>query len=103
MGALISSMTPKGQSDSLVPTKYTYLNDIRVRDITGREYNKLGELVPNSNVYLVVNVASNCDLAPKNYNQLMQMYDDYKDKCFTILAFPCNQFGHLEPGSPDDI
>ena len=67
MGALVSSMTPKSNVDSLVPSKYTYLNDIRVRDITGREYSKLGELVPNSNVYLVVNVASKCDLAPKNY------------------------------------
>ena len=31
------------------------------------------------------------------------MYDDYKDRCFTIIAFPCNQFGHLEPGTPGNI
>ena len=31
------------------------------------------------------------------------MYQDYKDKGFSVLGFPCNQFGKQEPGSADEI
>ncbi len=53
-------------------------------------------------VVLVVNVASECGLTPQ-YKGLQAMYDQYKDKGFVILAFPCNQFGSQEPGSEADI
>jgi glutathione peroxidase len=51
---------------------------------------------------LVVNVASRCGLTPQ-YEGLQQLYDRYKDRGFTIVGVPCNQFGEQEPASPDEI
>ena len=51
---------------------------------------------------LIVNVASNCGFTPQ-YNDLQQLYLDFNDKGFEILAFPCNQFGAQEPGTGDEI
>jgi hypothetical protein len=45
---------------------------------------------------LIVNVASQCALTPQ-YEELVAVYDKYKDMGFNILAFPCNQFGSQEP------
>lgn len=51
---------------------------------------------------LVVNVASKCGFTPQ-YAGLEKLYKEFKDKGFTILAFPCNQFGSQEPGSNEEI
>ena len=51
---------------------------------------------------LVVNVASKCGLTPQ-YTGLEHLQEKYKDKGFTVLGVPCNQFGGQEPGSPDEI
>lgn len=51
---------------------------------------------------LIVNVASRCGCTPQ-YAGLEALYRRYKDKGFTVLAFPCNQFGKQEPGSHDEI
>ncbi|MBU3724493.1 MAG: glutathione peroxidase [Burkholderiaceae bacterium] len=53
-------------------------------------------------VLLVVNVASRCGFTPQ-YAELQALYDEVKDAGFEILAFPCNQFGAQEPGSPQEI
>jgi len=53
-------------------------------------------------VVLVVNVASECGFTPQ-YAGLEWLYETYKDKGFTVLGFPCNQFGGQEPGSPEAI
>jgi glutathione peroxidase len=53
-------------------------------------------------VVLVVNVASQCGFTPQ-YAGLEQLYLNYKDKGFVILAFPSNDFGHQEPGTPAEI
>ena len=53
-------------------------------------------------VLLVVNVASKCGLTPQ-YEQLEALQRTYADKGFTVLGFPCNQFGGQEPGSADEI
>jgi len=45
---------------------------------------------------LIVNVASECALTPQ-YEDLVQLYNQYKDQGFTVLGFPCNQFGSQEP------
>lgn len=47
-------------------------------------------------VLLIVNVASNCYFT-KQYHSLESLYKQYKDSGFSILGFPCNQFGHQEP------
>ena len=51
---------------------------------------------------LIVNVASQCGLTPQ-YTGLQQLHDEYGDKGFAVLGFPCNQFGAQEPGTPDEI
>lgn len=53
-------------------------------------------------VVLVVNVASKCGLTPQ-YSALEQLYQTYKDKGFTVLGLPCNQFAGQEPGSEAQI
>jgi glutathione peroxidase len=56
----------------------------------------------NGNVLLVVNTASECGLTPQ-YAELQKIYDQYKDRGFYVLGFPCNQFGSQEPGSEEKI
>lgn len=51
---------------------------------------------------LVVNVASKCGFT-RQYAALESMYQEYKDRGFVVLGFPCNQFLAQEPGSADDI
>jgi|TARA_Y100000996_G_scaffold322688_1_gene258746 Glutathione peroxidase len=51
---------------------------------------------------LIVNVASKCGLTTQ-YKGLQKLYDDYKDRNFIVLGFPCNQFGGQEPGTDQEI
>lgn len=51
---------------------------------------------------LVVNVASRCGYTPQ-YAGLEALYRRYKDKGFVVLGFPCDQFGHQEPGTETEI
>ena len=51
---------------------------------------------------LIVNVASKCGLTPQ-YAGLEQLQKRYAEQGFSVLGFPCNQFGAQEPGSPEEI
>ena len=51
---------------------------------------------------LIVNVASQCGLTPQ-YAGLQQLHEQYGDRGFAVLGFPCNQFGAQEPGTSDEI
>lgn len=53
-------------------------------------------------ILLIVNTASKCGFTPQ-YQGLEDLYRRYKDRGFVVLAFPCNQFGHQEPGSESEI
>ncbi len=53
-------------------------------------------------VLLVVNTASKCGFTPQ-YDGLEALWRSYRDRGFEVIAFPCNQFGHQEPGSADEI
>ncbi|RFU61695.1 glutathione peroxidase [Bacillus sp. V59.32b] len=65
-----------------------------------------GEEIPLSQykdeVLLIVNTASKCGLTPQ-YEELQNLYENNKDKGFTVLGFPCNQFLAQEPGDELEI
>ncbi|GAC1457320.1 MAG: glutathione peroxidase [Steroidobacteraceae bacterium] len=73
--------------------------DIAVRGIDGTP-DLLGAL--RGRVTLAVNVASRCGLTPQ-YTALEQLQRDLAAHNFTVVGFPCNQFGAQEPGSEADI
>jgi glutathione peroxidase len=53
-------------------------------------------------VMLIVNVASKCGFTPQ-YDGLEALYEKYAAQGFAVLGFPCNQFGHQEPGTEAEI
>jgi glutathione peroxidase len=53
-------------------------------------------------VMLIVNVASKCGFTPQ-YEGLEALQKQYGGKGFTVLGFPCNQFGAQEPGDAEEI
>lgn len=73
--------------------------NIFVKDIDGKSVN-LSDY--KDKVLLIVNVASYCGYT-RQYAGLQNLYEEYKDKGFEILAFPCNQFGNQEPGTNEEI
>jgi glutathione peroxidase len=53
-------------------------------------------------VLLIVNVASKCGFTPQ-YAGLETLWRDYAAQGLVVLGFPCDQFGHQEPGNADEI
>ena len=53
--------------------------------------------------YLLVNVASECGLTQRTYEELIALNEKYVDLGLQILAFPCNDFGAQEPGENEEI
>ena len=53
-------------------------------------------------VLLIVNTASKCGFTPQ-FEGLEKLHEQYSDKGLVIIGFPCNQFGHQDPGSNDEI
>ena len=68
--------------------------------------NHLGENVSLSDyqgqVLLIVNTASKCGFTPQ-YEGLNELHEKYHGQNFSVLGFPCNQFGGQEPGSNEEI
>jgi glutathione peroxidase len=73
--------------------------DFRVKGIEGVP-DLLAPL--RGSVALAVNVASQCGYTPQ-YAALERLYRELKGQRFTVIGFPCNQFGAQEPGSEADI
>ncbi|HXX12044.1 MAG TPA: glutathione peroxidase [Burkholderiales bacterium] len=73
--------------------------DIEVTTIEGRPQ-KLDAY--RGKTLLIVNVASQCGFTPQ-YEGLEALYAQHRDKGFAVLGFPCNQFGHQEPGNEAEI
>lgn len=73
--------------------------DFSIKSITGEniDFSKF-----KGKTILMVNVASNCGFT-KQYSDLQNLYEDYQEKNFLVLAIPSNQFGGQEPGSNEDI
>ncbi|MCK9501859.1 MAG: glutathione peroxidase [Fermentimonas caenicola] len=74
-------------------------HDFTVKDIDGKEFD-LASL--KGKKVLVVNVASKCGLTPQ-YEDLQALYDKYKDRNFTVIGFPANNFAGQEPGTNAQI
>lgn len=78
----------------------TELLDLPVTTLTG-EATSFGALA-GGRTALVVNVASKCGLTPQ-YEALEKLQEELADRNFTVLGFPCNQFGGQEPGTESEI
>lgn len=52
---------------------------------------------------LICNVATKCKYSEVGFKNLYTLYDRYSDHGFTVLAFPCSQFGNAETISADEI
>jgi glutathione peroxidase len=75
------------------------LHDLALTTIDGADANLTdyaGQTV------LIVNVASKCGYT-RQYEGLEKLYEQYADRGFTVLGFPCNQFGGQEPGTAEEI
>ena len=53
-------------------------------------------------VFVIVNTASKCGFTPQ-FAGLEQLASDYKDRGLVVVGFPCNQFGHQDPGANSEI
>lgn len=77
----------------------TSLYDFTVKDQHGEDIS-LSQF--QGKVLLIVNTATGCGLTPQ-YQGLQELYDQYVDKSFVILDFPCNQFAGQAPGNAEEI
>lgn len=73
--------------------------DFELRSIDGKEGLLTGL---EGKVVLAVNVASRCGLTPQ-YTGLEELHEELAGEGFSVVGFPCNQFGAQEPGSEQEI
>jgi glutathione peroxidase len=98
--AIKPAVVVRGRTNmKVVAFRANSLYDFTVKDINGQDV-KLEQF--KGKVSLIVNVASECQTTPQ-YKDLQHLYDNYKEKGFTVLGFPCNQFGNEEPGTNEQI
>ena len=77
----------------------TSIQDVPLKDINGKNTSLKAY---DGKVVLLVNVASQCGLTPQ-YKGLEALQQKYKDKGFTVVGLPCNDFGAQEPGTNEEI
>ena len=75
------------------------LHDFAATSIDGQEVDLSAY---KDRVVLVVNTASKCGFTPQ-YEGLQDLQEKYADQGFAVLGFPCDQFGHQEPGDEEEI
>jgi len=73
--------------------------DAPIRTLQGAA-SKLGDF--RGKALLLVNVASKCGLTPQ-YTALEALHEKLSPRGFSVIGFPCNQFGGQEPGTPEQI
>ena len=73
--------------------------DLNIKSIDGDELN-ITKM--SGKTILLVNVASNCGFT-KQYEELQQLYDEYKNRGLIVIGVPSNQFGSQEPGTESEI
>jgi glutathione peroxidase len=77
----------------------SHLYDFEVTTIDGQRQ-RLDQF--RGQVLLIVNVASQCGFTPQ-YAGLEALYRQNREQGFSVLGFPCDQFGHQEPGDAAEI
>ena len=87
----------------VITTPFESLLDIPATEIDGTLHDPLGKLLEGSKAILVVNVVSGWGMTKGSYTDLVQLYNEFKDKGFIILAFPSNSFENQEPGNEEAI
>ena len=96
VAVMLSLIACKGASEKVsTPT----VADFTVRDADGQDVS-LSQY--KGQVLLVVNTATRCGFTPQ-YTELESLYEQYADKGFAVLDFPCNQFGGQAPGTIAEI
>ena len=75
------------------------LHALQLTDLEGNE-RSLSDYA--GNVLLLVNVASRCGKTPQ-YKGLEELHQRYQERGFSVMGFPCNQFGKQEPGTAQEI
>ncbi len=83
----------------MMPNRTPSIHDIEVTRIDGTKQTLAAY---RGQVLLVVNVASQCGFTPQ-YEGLEALYRKHRERGFSVLGFPCDQFGHQEPGSEAEI
>jgi glutathione peroxidase len=73
--------------------------DLTVKNIDGEDVSLSSY---RGKTLLIVNTASQCGLTPQ-YEQLEALQEKYANRGFTVLGFPCNDFGSQEPGDATEI
>ena len=82
-----------------MPDDQTTLADFEASLLDGSEKDLSDYL---GQVVLVVNTASKCGFTPQ-YKGLQALYEEFRDRGFVVLGFPCDQFAHQEPGTDEEI
>ena len=96
LGLAQASSAPASASPGKVPMS---LYDLSLNALDGKP---MPLSAYRGQVVLAVNVASECGYTPQ-YEGLQKLQATYGAKGFTVIGFPCNQFGGQEPGSPEAI
>lgn len=97
---LLCALALAGCASASTPaSKDSRVYDFKVETIDGKQQDLSAY---RGQTLLVVNTASECGYTPQ-YKGLEELYRKYKDRGFTVLAFPANNFGGQEPGSNAEI
>ncbi len=75
------------------------LYDFKATTIEGKEFD-FSSL--KGKKVLIVNIATECSLAPQ-LKKLQELYEEYGGDDFEIIAFPCNDYGNQEPGNNKEV
>lgn len=94
---IITTLTAVTMAFTTTNTKS--LHSFKTKTLEGKEFN-FADL--KGKKVLIVNTASECGYTPQ-YKDLQSLYEKYNTKNFTIIGFPCNDFGGQEPGSSTEI
>lgn len=92
----------KNEIDTVPTDIPTNIWETPIQDIDGND-RKLSDFAEGKKAIVFVNVACKCGLTSSNYTELVDLYNNYKDKGLQILGFPCGQFMDQELDTGDEI